>query len=81
MGGDSFSNAVDGKDLVPGQIDTRWERSYKNDVWRTEGTDWSVTSNFRLRSRYGRKEPVITSEMTWEQVGPFTAAMRSHAYS
>lgn len=31
MGGDSFTNGKDATDLIPGQIDRKWENGYKND--------------------------------------------------
>lgn len=67
MGGDSYAERTDKADLIPGQIDRKWENGYKNDVWRTTGTDWSVRENRRVKSPYGRKIPEIRSQLAWEQ--------------
>jgi hypothetical protein len=68
LGGDSFDNTVDQTNLAPGEMDRKWERGYKNDVWKSSGTDWEVYPDIRLRSRYGRKRPVVKSTMKWQRV-------------
>lgn len=37
-------------------------------VWRMAEVTWSVRADVRLKSEYGRKIPVTTSELTWEEV-------------
>jgi hypothetical protein len=68
MGGDTYSDPTTRKDLQPGEFNSQWETGYQNDVWRMTGVTWSVEADIRLKSKYGRKLPITTSQLTWTEV-------------
>lgn len=68
MGGDSY----DGDHTAPDE-DSRQPAlpmGYKNDVWRSTGTEWLVDNDNRIHNEFGESETRVESKMVWEEVAP-----------
>jgi hypothetical protein len=70
MGGDSNSGDPTVRDFTIGKLDSVWNNGYKNDVWRTSGTEWMMRGNMRIRTDYRQKAPKVTSEIKWTLRNP-----------
>ena len=68
MGGDSYDN----DHTVPDE-DSRqpaFAMGYKNDVWKSGGTEWLVDNDNRIHNEFGESETRVESKMLWEEVTP-----------
>lgn len=68
MGGDSYDN----DHTVPDE-DSRqpaFAAGYKNDVWKSSGTEWLVDNDNRLHNEFGEAVTRVESKMLWEEVTP-----------
>eukprot|EP01039_Chlorochromonas_danica_P008280 gene8280-9129_t len=68
LGGDSYDGHNTRRNYQAGLLDYSWENGFKNDVWRTEGTEWYVKGDVRLKTKYHQKVPRVYSKLQWEQV-------------
>ena len=68
MGGDSYDN----DHTVPDE-DSRqpaYAMGYKNDVWKSTGTEWLVDNDNRLHNDFDESHTRVESKMSWEEVTP-----------
>ena len=83
VGGDTYDEKFTLEEQNNGLIDTKNAHGYKNDVWKTVGTDWAgwtvrsdirETNNVKVYIRYPsgkfkrQKMPRVYSELHWDQV-------------
>jgi hypothetical protein len=62
-------NEITGKNLSQkNSRGVKWSNGYKNDVWRSEGTEWIVDADIRLKTSFHQKEPRVKSTMEWIKV-------------
>jgi hypothetical protein len=68
MGGDSYDNDHTVPDVNSRQ--PAYAAGYKNDVWKSSGTEWLVDNDNRNHNQYGESETRVESKMLWEEVTP-----------
>ena len=68
MGGDTYTGTAGLENIKPGLGDITWNNGYKNDVWKTPGTEWLVKGDHRYRNKYHQKKPKVTSQIKWTEV-------------
>ena len=66
MGGDTYDGDFTGTEKTTRSV--KWSNGYKNDVWRSTGTEWEVLPDVRLKTSFHQKIPRIKSTMEWSLV-------------